>query len=171
MTQKDNKVFKAVGSNTRLTMLQILSDNEMHISSLARKLEISVPVAAKHAKILEEAGLIERRIFGKSHILRIKTENIHSALDSFAPTEVVEVTKGTKLLDALKKVSALEVKKVGDRDLIVSSDGQEGLYVFEVDGKLSDKTAEEFIIEKDSTIDWKKLEAVTKKRLVVSIKE
>ncbi len=171
MTLKGNKVFKAIGSSTRINMLQLLSENEMHISGLARELNISVPVAAKHVKVLEEADLVERRIFGKSHILKIRAENIHTALDSFAPTEMVEIDKGTKLLDALKMVSALEVKKVGDRDLIVSSDGEEGLYVFEVDGKLSDKTAEEFVLEKNATIDWKKLEAVTKKRLVISIKE
>ena len=66
MTQIDNKVFKAMGSSTRMNMLEALADTEMHISGLAKELNISVPVAAKHVRILEDADLIERKEFGRS---------------------------------------------------------------------------------------------------------
>ncbi|WP_331521826.1 ArsR/SmtB family transcription factor [Methanococcoides sp.] len=87
MSQLGNNVFNALGSDTRIRMLELLSEDEMHISELARTLEISVPVAAKHVKILEAANLVERRIFGKTHVLKPHKDNIYIAMNSFAPTK------------------------------------------------------------------------------------
>lgn len=171
MSRNDNKLFKAIGSATRLRMLELLGENEMHISALARELEISVPVAAKHVKVLEDVELVERKVFGKTHVLSINSNNIHKAMDRFAPVKRIEVEKGTTLLEALKNVSAVEVKKMGDREAVVATDGEEGLYVYEVDGKFSEKTVHEYVFDKDSTVEWKKLEPVTKKRLIISVKE
>jgi len=171
MTQTGSKVFKAIGSSTRLNMLERLAEGEMHISGLARELNISVPVAAKHIRILEDAELVKRKIFGKTHILSIMPKNIYAALDSFALTKMIEVEKGSNLLDALKVVSAVDVRKVGDREVVVSTDGDEGFYVYEVNGKFSDKTVQECVFEDDTTIEWKKLLPVTKMKLAVTIKE
>ncbi len=52
-----NDVFKALSSTTRLKMLRILAKKEMHITGLARELNLSVPVVAKHSKLLEKTGL------------------------------------------------------------------------------------------------------------------
>jgi DNA-binding transcriptional ArsR family regulator len=52
MSQLDNKVFHALGSDTRIRMLEFLDEEERHISELARMLGISVPVAAKRISIL-----------------------------------------------------------------------------------------------------------------------
>ena len=171
MTQIDNKVFKAMSSNTRLKILQRLSENQMHISGLAKFLNISVPVAAKHIKILEEANLIERQEFGKTHIINIKLPNISSLLDRFANIHEIEMPKGATLLDALRSVSAIEVKKVGNSEFVVSTDGEEGLYLYEINGKLSNETVEKCILDEDVTIEWKKLTPVTKKKLSIKIKD
>ena len=170
MTQIDNKVFKAMGSSTRMNMLQVLADTEMHISGLAKKLNISVPVAAKHVRILEDADLIERKKFGKTHILKVKLKDMCNILDKFAKVDNIELPKGSSLLDALRSVSAIEVKKVGNREYVISTDGEEGLFLYEVDGKLSDKTVDEYLLEKDVTIEWKKLVPVTKKKISINVK-
>jgi len=60
-----NDLFKALSSSTRLKMLKILAKKEMHICGLARELNLSAPVVARHAKILETAGLIQRRNLAK----------------------------------------------------------------------------------------------------------
>jgi DNA-binding transcriptional ArsR family regulator len=171
MSHLDNKVFKALGCSTRLQMLEILSDSETHITGMAKKLGISVPVAAKHVKILEEAELVNRKRFGKTDILKINTSNIYTILDRFAPSKSVDVDKGTTLLDALKKVSAVEVKQIGDRDAVVATDGDQGFYVYEVDGNFSDKTVNECTFDKDATVKWKKLEPITKMKLNINIKK
>ncbi|MBA1340948.1 MAG: hypothetical protein C5S40_02305 [ANME-2 cluster archaeon] len=170
MTQIDNKVFKAMGSSTRMNMLQVLSDTEMHISGLAKELNISVPVAAKHVRILEDADLIERKKFGRTHILKLKPKNMNNILDKFAKVDNIELPKGSSLLDALRSVSAVEVKKVGNREYVISTDGEEGLFLYEIDGKPSDKTVDEYLLEKDVTVEWKKLVPVTKKKISVNIR-
>ena len=58
-----------MGSPTRMNMLQLLAENETHISGLVKELNISVPVAAKHVKILEDSDLIERKEFGRTHVM------------------------------------------------------------------------------------------------------
>jgi DNA-binding transcriptional ArsR family regulator len=163
-------LFKAVSSNTRLSILEHLNEGDKHISGLAREIGISVPVAAKHVKILEKAELIERKKVGNTHMIGIKLNNVYSFLDHFAENRKLEVEQGTTLLEALKSVAAVEVTKIGERIKVVSTDGEEGFYVYEVDGKFSDKTVDEYVFHKDVVVEWKKLVPVTKKRLLVNIR-
>jgi len=171
MTQIGNKVFKAMGSPTRMNMLQVLAENEKHISGLAKELNISVPVAAKHVRILEDADLIERKEFGRTHVLKLKIKNIYNILDKFTNVSEIELPKGSSLLDALRSVAAVEVKRVGNKEFVISTDGEEGLYLYEIDGKLSEKTVDEYLLEKDVTVEWKKLTPITRKRISIKIKE
>ncbi|MBP1910544.1 helix-turn-helix domain-containing protein [Methanolobus bombayensis] len=165
------KLFSALGSETRLRMLQRLTEGEMHISELARELSISVPVAAKHANILEDADLIQRKVYGKTHVLQLNNKNIFHALDIFAPSRTVEVKKGATLLEALKKAAVVEVKDVHGQDNIVSTNGEEGFFVYEVDGVFSDKNVNEYLFDKDSTVMWKKLEPISILKVKVKIAE
>ena len=154
-------LFKAVSSDTRLSILEHLSEGDKHISGLAREIGISVPVAAKH---------VERKKIGNTHMIGIKLNNVYSFLDHFAENRRLEVERGTTLLEALKSVAAVEIKKVGNRIKVVSTDGEEGFYVYEVDGKFSSKTVDEYEFHEDAVVEWKKLVPVTKKRLLVSIR-
>lgn len=164
-----NDLFKALSSTTRLKMLKILAKKEMHISGLARELNISTPVMARHVQILETAGLIRRTKFGKTHVLSSKIENMDDLLNSLADTCEVNVPKGASILETLKKVSGVEVKQVREKEFVISIDGEQGFYMYEVNGKPPDTTVAEFKIEKDSTIEWKKLVPVTRKRIFVKI--
>jgi DNA-binding transcriptional ArsR family regulator len=164
-----NDVFKALSSATRLKMLRILAKKEMHITGLARELNISVPVVAKHAKLLERANLIEIRKFGKTHVLGSKIKNMYGMLDELADSHTIDLQKGASILEALKKVSGVELKKVGDKEFVMAIDGEEGLYLYEVNGNSPNSTTEEFKIEKDCTIEWKKLLPVTRKKIFVKI--
>jgi DNA-binding transcriptional ArsR family regulator len=167
-----NDLFKALSSKTRLKMLKALAKNEMHISGLARELNLSVPVIARHVKVLESEGLIERKSFGRTHVLKCRMENMENvlnALNTLADTCEVDLSKGSSILEALKKVGGVEVREVRDKEFVISIDGEPGLYMYEVNGKPPDTTAEDFKIEKDSTIEWKKLVPVTRKRIFVKI--
>ena len=163
-------IFKALSSTTRLKMLRILAKKEMHIAGLARELNLSVPVVAKHSKLLEEAGLIKIRKFGKTHVLGSKMKNVYNTLDELADSYEIKLQRGASILEALRRVSGVELKTVGDREFVMAIDGEEGLYIYEVNGNSSNSTTEEFKIEKDCTIEWKKLIPVTRKRISVKIK-
>ena len=165
-----NDLFKALSSKTRVKMLKTLEKKEMHISGLARELNLSTPVVARHVNILEREGLIERMTFGNTHVLRSNTKNIHRVLDQLSDSYEIELPKGASMLDALKKVSGIEVRKVDDKEFVVSIDGEEGFYVYEVDGMCPDATVDKVKIEKDSVISWKKLTPILQKKISVRIK-
>lgn len=96
----DNDVFKALSSTTRLKMLRILAKREMHITGLARELNLSVPVVAKHSKLLEKSGLIEIRKFGKTHVLGSKMKNVYNTLDELADSYEIKLHRGASILEA-----------------------------------------------------------------------
>ncbi|TMI18590.1 winged helix-turn-helix transcriptional regulator [Candidatus Bathyarchaeota archaeon] len=53
--------FQAVSDPTRRTILARLAQGEATVQELAEPLPISQPAVSKHLKVLERAGLIERR--------------------------------------------------------------------------------------------------------------
>jgi len=75
-------LFKALSSKTRLKMLKLLTKQNYHVSGLAKVLEISVPVAAKHVRILEDAGLVHSKTFGRTHVLSLDREKLYEAAET-----------------------------------------------------------------------------------------
>src|SRR5438105_14392665 len=53
--------FQAIADPTRRTILARLAQGEATVQELARPLPMSQPAVSKHLKVLERAGLIERR--------------------------------------------------------------------------------------------------------------
>ncbi|ETA66955.1 MAG: hypothetical protein PWQ75_1992 [Methanolobus sp.] len=165
------KLFYALDSKTRLAIIQSLFENEKHISEIAREQKISVPVAAKHVNILEDANLVKRNIYGKTHVLELNNKDVAKSLDILAPTKTVEVKKGTNLLDALKEVAIIETKKLRGKDHVISTNGDEGFFIYELDGQFCDQTVQNCIFRKDVTVVWKKLEPVAKLCLNIKVRD
>jgi DNA-binding transcriptional ArsR family regulator len=162
-------MFKALSSETRREMLKSLIREEKHITGLAKELGISVPVAAKHIKILESVGLVERRKFGRSHIMRAKTEKMHSALEFLGETFDINVPKGASVLDVLKEISGVTVKSIGDKEYVTSVDGEEGYYIYEVNGKPPNTSINKFTVKNDTKVELKKLVPVKKKEIRIKV--
>ncbi|MEE9474122.1 MAG: metalloregulator ArsR/SmtB family transcription factor [Candidatus Hydrothermarchaeaceae archaeon] len=162
-------MFKALSSETRREMLKSLIREEKHITGLAKELGISVPVAAKHIKILESAGLVERRKFGRSHIMRAKTERMHSALEFLGETFDINIQKGASVLDVLKEISGVTVESIGDKEYVTSVDGEEGYYIYEVNGKPPNTSINKFTVKNDTKVELKKLVPVKKKEIRIKV--
>jgi len=162
-------IFKALGSKTRVEILKLLMKGEYHVSGLAKALGISVPVTAKHVKILEEAGLLQCKRFGRTHVLKVNREKLYEAMVTFSEEYEIEVRKGTSILGALKEVAGVGIKRIGDKEFIVSIDGEEGFYVYEVNGKFPDKPINEYMLDHGGEIEIKRLVPVLKKRVKVNI--
>ncbi len=165
----EEEIFKALSSNTRMEMVRLLLNREYHVSGLAKALGISVPVAAKHIKILERAGVVENEIFGKTHVLKVNKERLYESLEVFSDEQEVEVKRGASLLDVLRNVTGVGLRKVGDREFIASIDGEDGFYIYEVNGQLPDKSIDEYKLKKSREIEIKKLVPVLKKRVKVTV--
>ncbi|ARP76897.1 ArsR/SmtB family transcription factor [Bordetella genomosp. 6] len=66
-----DRVFHALSDPTRRAMLRRLADGEHNIRALAAPFAMSFTAASKHLKVLESAGLVSRRVQGRSHLCRI----------------------------------------------------------------------------------------------------
>ncbi|MEE8168696.1 MAG: winged helix-turn-helix domain-containing protein [Candidatus Hydrothermarchaeales archaeon] len=168
-------MFKTLSSKTRREILKILAKREMHISGLARELGISVPVAAKHCKLLEEKELVERKKFGRTHVLKLRRDkfnmdSLYDTLDIFSDTYKVTLPKGANVIDALKEVAGVTVQRVGDKEFVTSVDGEEGYYIYEIDGKIPNVSMDRFVLKKNSNVKLKKLVPMKKKEIKIRIK-
>ena len=66
-----DRVFSALSDPTRRAMLRRLSGGARTIGELAEPFDMSFAAAAKHVKVLEQAGLLSRTIEGRSHRCRL----------------------------------------------------------------------------------------------------
>ncbi|MHC1599696.1 MAG: ArsR family transcriptional regulator [Candidatus Methanospirareceae archaeon] len=164
-------IFKALSSKTRMEMLKLLMKTDYHVSGLAKVLGISVPVAAKHVRILENAELVKRKTFGKTHVLSANRAKLYEALGTFSEDYEVETREGTSILDALKDVAGVGIRRIGDKEFIASIDDEEGFYIYEVNGKSPDMPINEYTMEHDGEIEIKRLVPVLKKRIRVTVSE
>lgn len=70
--QRLDSIFRALADPTRREMLRRLSDGECSVSELAAPCDMSLAGASKHIKVLERAGLVGRRIAGRTHRVRLR---------------------------------------------------------------------------------------------------
>ncbi|MEM9367995.1 MAG: metalloregulator ArsR/SmtB family transcription factor [Planctomycetota bacterium] len=82
--QQLDLTFGALADSTRRGMLVQLSAGEANVSTLAAPYDMSQPAVSKHLRVLERAGLIERRRSGREQIIRVKPEAARTATDWLA---------------------------------------------------------------------------------------
>lgn len=162
------ELFRALSSKTRLNMLKILLKEEMHISALAKKLKISVPVVSKHVRILENAGFVKRKKYGRSHVIKANDNCLYNILEAFTDIDSIELSRGNSALEALKLISAVNTKKINDKEFLISIDGKEGYYIYEVDDRFADISMDDYKFKTNVELKLKKLIPVTEK--VIKIK-
>jgi DNA-binding transcriptional ArsR family regulator len=70
-------LFGALADPTRLAIVErLLSEGERSAGDVAEPFAMSKPAISKHLKVLEDAGLIERRIDRQWRVCRIRPEAI-----------------------------------------------------------------------------------------------
>ena len=67
-------VFHALSSGPRRAVLDALADGERTVGDLAAPFDISLAAISKHLKVLEGAGLVERRPEGRTTVCRLRPE-------------------------------------------------------------------------------------------------
>lgn len=71
--------FHALACPTRRGMLASLMSGEKTVSALAEPYAMSLAAVSKHIKKLEEAGLVERKVEGRTHYCRLNAQNMAEA--------------------------------------------------------------------------------------------
>lgn len=69
-----DRTFAALADPTRRNILTRLADGEATVGTIAAPFDMSLPAVSKHLKVLEKAGLIERRREGRSLHCRINAD-------------------------------------------------------------------------------------------------
>ncbi|MFC3692875.1 metalloregulator ArsR/SmtB family transcription factor [Chenggangzhangella methanolivorans] len=105
-------VFRALADPTRRGMLAALALSERSVGELAAPHAMSFAAAAKHVKVLEQAGLLAREIRGRTHVCRLAPEALAEAEAFLAPYRRFWAGK----LDALEAalVADVETNTTGD---------------------------------------------------------
>jgi DNA-binding transcriptional ArsR family regulator len=74
-----DRVFHALADPTRRLLLERLAAGERKVGELAEPFPMSLAAVSKHVRVLEQAGLVERRIEGRAHYCRLQPEPLAAA--------------------------------------------------------------------------------------------
>jgi DNA-binding transcriptional ArsR family regulator len=74
-----DRTFAALADPTRRRILEHLVHGDKCVTDLARPHAMSLPAVSKHLRVLEKAGLIRRRRYGRVHQLKLEARPLKQA--------------------------------------------------------------------------------------------
>jgi DNA-binding transcriptional ArsR family regulator len=74
-----DRTFAALADPTRRRILAHLARGDKRVTHLARPHAMSLPAVSKHLRVLEKAGLLRRRRFGRVHEMQLEAKPLKQA--------------------------------------------------------------------------------------------
>src|SRR5215831_816486 len=74
-----DRTFAALADPTRRRILAHLARGNHRVTQLARPHDMSLPAVSKHLRVLEKAGLLRRRRYGRVHEMQLDAEPLKKA--------------------------------------------------------------------------------------------
>jgi len=74
-----NRTFAALADPTRRRILAQLAQGDRCVTRLARPYAMSLPAISKHLRVLEKAGLLRRRRYGRVHEMQLEAKPLKQA--------------------------------------------------------------------------------------------
>ena len=74
-----DRIFSALADPTRRAIVMRLAQGEATVTEVATPFNMSAPAISRHLRVLEVSGLIDRRVEGRSHHLRLNPEPLKTA--------------------------------------------------------------------------------------------
>jgi DNA-binding transcriptional ArsR family regulator len=74
-----NRTFAALADPTRRRILEHLAQGDKCVTHLAKPHRMSLPAVSKHLRILEKAGLLRRRRYGRVHEMQLDAKPLQQA--------------------------------------------------------------------------------------------
>jgi len=74
-----NRTFAALADPTRRRILAHLARGDRCVTDLARPHAMSLPAVSKHLRVLEKAGLLRRRRYGRVHEMQLDAKPLQQA--------------------------------------------------------------------------------------------
>ena len=98
--QKLDASFAALSDPTRRAILARLALGEITVMELARPFQMSQPAISRHLRVLENAGLVIRRVEGATHPCRLAERGL-DAIDQWLEMLRTALTRNYDRLDKL----------------------------------------------------------------------
>jgi DNA-binding transcriptional ArsR family regulator len=76
-----NDTFKALAHPLRREIVERLSEGPATVGDVTRDFAVAKPTISRHLKLLEEAGIVNRVIDGRTHRLALRPEALAEASD------------------------------------------------------------------------------------------
>ena len=99
MTQM-HRTFAALSDPTRCAILDMLADGERTVMDIAAPFAMSQPAVSRHLKVLEEAGLITRRVDGAKRPCALSPAGLEQ-LETWATKLRTSLARNYDRLDAV----------------------------------------------------------------------
>ncbi|MBI3972901.1 MAG: metalloregulator ArsR/SmtB family transcription factor [Chloroflexi bacterium] len=91
------RFFKALADENRLRMLGLLAGRECSVEELASLLRRTPPTVSHHLNRLKEAGLVQMRAEGTTHLYRLDAEALRSlSKEVFTPERMASAAEGVE---------------------------------------------------------------------------
>jgi DNA-binding transcriptional ArsR family regulator len=74
-----DRTFAALADPTRRRILAHLARGDQRVTDLARPHAMSLPAVSKHLRVLETAGLLRRRRYGRVHEMQLDAKPLKKA--------------------------------------------------------------------------------------------
>jgi DNA-binding transcriptional ArsR family regulator len=73
-------IYRALADGSRRAIVwRLAAEGELKVTDVARPFPISLNGVSKHIKVLEQAGLVRRRVAGRDHWLSLQSEPLAAA--------------------------------------------------------------------------------------------
>jgi DNA-binding transcriptional ArsR family regulator len=101
-------IFGALADPTRRAIIErLLARGELSVGAIATPFAISMPAISRHLRVLEEAGLIARRVARQQRLIRVRAEGLEP-IESWIARQRAHWNAA---LDRLEAVIAAETPK------------------------------------------------------------
>lgn len=104
--------FAALADPTRRAILARLASGELTVMELAKPFAMSQPAVTKHLKVLEEAGLISRRVEGSKRPRQLARDGV-DAIDQWLGVLRKALARNYDRLDSV--LAEIEAGSTGSR--------------------------------------------------------
>lgn len=102
--QELDAVFSALADPTRRAILKRLSNGQANVNEISVPFQMSQPAISKHLKVLERAGLIERKIDEQRRPAKLLAQNMVEAVEWLSEFKAFWKTSFDQLDDILATI-------------------------------------------------------------------
>lgn len=104
---KLDAVFSALADPTRRAILKRLSSGQANVTQIAEPFHMSQPAVSKHLKVLERAGLIERKVDEQRRPAKLLAQNMEQAVEWLSEFKTFWNTSFDQLDDVLANMTEI----------------------------------------------------------------